>query len=329
MSSRPEFRPFPSIENHYQPRPLQDVLEWVHEFPDIQWVAVEKIHGSNAQMVTDGKTVWCGKRHAYLKEDDKFFGFQKWHTKLIPNMLKLFEQIKYQFKETTTIIVYGEVFGGSYPHKDVKKVNDATQVQKNVYYGPDNDFCAFDIFVNEKEKVTFLNHSTSQLYLREYGFLQPRIFKTGSFQECFDLEIESLAPWFPVQFSLPELKDNYVEGIVLKPQTTRNGKYVELFLKKKRKAFMEVTCGHAGKKAPALTLTSLDEKTLEYFKAYITKARVDNIKSQHGQDLHPKRLTGLLLEDAAKEWAKNSTPIDKAVRAKLYSHVQKWCTDLL
>lgn len=39
--------------------------------------------------------------------------------------------------------IYGEIFGGSYPSKDVPAVKNASVVQRGIWYCPHNDFYAF------------------------------------------------------------------------------------------------------------------------------------------------------------------------------------------
>lgn len=48
--------------------------------------------------------------------------------------------------ELTIVKVYGELFGGCYPHKDVTpSKNKVKRIQKGVWYSPYVRFYAFDI----------------------------------------------------------------------------------------------------------------------------------------------------------------------------------------
>lgn len=71
------FIPYLSIENHCHAKTVNSILRLVAQHPDVEWVATEKVHGANFQMVSDGKEVRCGKRTAFLSENDskEFFGF--------------------------------------------------------------------------------------------------------------------------------------------------------------------------------------------------------------------------------------------------------------
>lgn len=43
---------------------------------DTQWVAMEKIHGSNFSFITDGHTIACSRRNSLLAEHETFYNFQ-------------------------------------------------------------------------------------------------------------------------------------------------------------------------------------------------------------------------------------------------------------
>ena len=47
------------------------------DFPSYKkWVVTEKVHGAQFVVATDGKKTQYGKRKAWLKDSDNFFGWQ-------------------------------------------------------------------------------------------------------------------------------------------------------------------------------------------------------------------------------------------------------------
>lgn len=47
-------------------------------------------------------------------------------------VIGLFRKVKAVFPETETIVIYGELFGGGYKHKDIEPVKGAVKVQKGL-----------------------------------------------------------------------------------------------------------------------------------------------------------------------------------------------------
>ncbi|ETO29077.1 RnlB-A RNA ligase 2 [Reticulomyxa filosa] len=45
---------YPSIENHFNKREVNDLIAHGHAEPDVEWVACEKVHGTNFTILTDG-----------------------------------------------------------------------------------------------------------------------------------------------------------------------------------------------------------------------------------------------------------------------------------
>lgn len=50
------------------------------------------------------------------------------------------------------IFIYGELFGGEYPHPEVNPVSGVQAIQTGVYYSPRIEYCAFDIAVVENQE---------------------------------------------------------------------------------------------------------------------------------------------------------------------------------
>lgn len=183
----------------------------------LKWVVTEKVHGANFSFIYENGNFKCAKRKEYLKWTDDFFGFQLIVNKLEDNLLRLFENLSNEIPGKK-YIVYGELFGGKYPHPDVEPVKDLHAIQTGVYYTPSIEFCAFDIAIETdgSDSKYYLDYETSVAYFKQFGIFYAQPLLTGRFNEAvnFNIRINSA---IPKEFKLPELKDNLIEGVVIKP----------------------------------------------------------------------------------------------------------------
>ena len=161
------------------------------------------------------------------------------------------------------VIIYGELFGGLYSHKDKKYLPKPgiKHVQKGVYYSPALHFYAFDIRTNyfedddekdssnkpkKKQKSVKLEFGKSLEIFKKSGFLYCEPLKIGTFDECISFDVEKFESTIPSKLGLPPPTDpqndtpikNIAEGIVLRKLYGRHAS-----IKIKAKAFYEVT-GH-------------------------------------------------------------------------------------
>ncbi len=87
------------------------------------WVAQEKIHGAQLVIGVEGGQAFFGKRKAWLADDEPFFGWQLLRGALTEAALA----IRAALGEDA--FLYGELFGGAYPHPDVPPVPGLQAVQ--------------------------------------------------------------------------------------------------------------------------------------------------------------------------------------------------------
>ena len=121
-----------------------------NELKKLKWIVTEKIHGANFSFIYENQTLKFAKRKEYLNWDDDFFGFQLVVNEFEESFIQLFEDLSSKIK-ASKYIIYGELFGGEYPHKDVVSNNDIQAIQTGVYYSPTINFCAFDIAIQTEE----------------------------------------------------------------------------------------------------------------------------------------------------------------------------------
>jgi Rnl2 family RNA ligase len=122
------------------------------------WVASEKIHGANLCICTDGTEIAVAKRRAVLDAGDPFFGYRRAIAPLIPAVRALFRRLG----DAAWALVYGELFGGHYPHPRVAALDGIVPVQTAIHYCPDVRFCAFDLAtVDAAGEATLVSWPTS------------------------------------------------------------------------------------------------------------------------------------------------------------------------
>merc|ERR1719414_2866721 len=110
---------------------------------DIEFVAVEKVHGSNFAFETDGRSIDYFSRSRRLEKHGRFVG----KTAPAEAMRQYHAAVRETFRVCASrtaqgvksVVVYGEYFGGWYPHPQVEQEGPGAgvPVQKGIVaYGP-------------------------------------------------------------------------------------------------------------------------------------------------------------------------------------------------
>jgi Rnl2 family RNA ligase len=226
-----KFIKYPDIENSYRKKYLETINEYGYETGE--FVVQEKAHGANLSFWYDGSEMKSAKRSRFIK--DNFYDYEHVAEKYEPYMIKLYKLLKSDNYDFTILAVYGELIGGTYPHKEVEKNTAATRIQKGIYYSPDNEFYAIDLSLDG----TLQDIDTFNKYMEQIGFLYAKTIFRGTFQEClaYPNKFQSkIAQWS----GLPDIPDNCCEGIVIKPVSPKffgNGE--RLILKNKNEKWAE------------------------------------------------------------------------------------------
>jgi Rnl2 family RNA ligase len=284
------------------------------EDEDDKWVVLEKVHGCNFSFICNGAGVQCARRTALLSDGETFYSWQKAKEKYVAGVLEIYKEIEQMLveldeclgtsyrrfnapkknqeppsldgKRLATVTVFGELFGGIYPHPDVPDLG-LLHCQKGVYYTPDIEFYAFDIYVKFMGEANgfWLNYRKAMQLFAKHNFFYARPLFEGPLQEClkFDITINSSVP---ALLGLPPLEKNQIEGVVIKsvePSYGRVGKR-EIY-KHKNAKFAEVN--------PKVPLTLYEkkraeeasnlQKIYEEVERYITDNRMDNLRSKIGE----------------------------------------------
>lgn len=311
---------------------------------DGQYVATEKVHGSNFSFyIYPNDVIKCAKRSAFLNADSSFFNhmsvFENNRIKLIELSRiarticgKLFvksvspedlTELDTQFVVPNTIIVYGEIFGGKYGNLP----SNMKPVQKEVQYSPDVKFYAFDIKINGN----FISYKTFQEICEEVGLFYSKPIAIGTFDEITSLDPEFLTT-IPEQLGLQPIQDNTAEGYVIKPFTTvYNNKGGRIIFKCKSKKFVESRSIPIAKQpVPAYC-----QEIYGYISALICRNRLVNImsggpdipdlsdKSTKATEIRLRMLSGMLIRDATREYETENHDLTKSVRKILYKFLIK------
>ena len=200
-------------------------------FRKTDWIVTEKIHGANFGLVTNGSEVRFAKRKEFLQPEEDFFDYQCLKHPLVEQVKKIFKILQAERNDLLKVFVYGELFGGEYPHPDVPAVPHVQAIQTGIYYSPKIEYCAFDMAVEIKGNLVtrnYLDYDKALNLFQQVGIMGSKPLFIGKYEEAlaYSPEFDST---IPALFGLPKLPfRNPAEGIVIKPNKSI---YVEGYLK--------------------------------------------------------------------------------------------------
>lgn len=190
------------------------------------WICTEKIHGANFSLVADhaGK-VQPAKRSGVLQPDEDFYGAVS--SGLVQCLCrcarKLFQTVSSEVGEIQSLQVYGELFGGAYPHADVPPVPGVRAVQSGVWYSPGIHFLAFDLAITSSDGGrVFADFDAAKTWCEAAGlaFVEPLL--RGSLSACLARPVE-FSSTIASRLGWPQLEGNanLAEGLVVRPARER------------------------------------------------------------------------------------------------------------
>ena len=166
-----KFHEYSSVELATRDKFINIIKECGFDSKEIEWVASEKIHGSNFSVFFNGETANYGRRTDFLSKDipvpcenpgeyfnESFYDARKLVTRFHNKLADVYKTILEFDPEMIKFSVYGEYFGGNWPvdHPDYT-INKYKSIQKGVYYTPEHEFMAFDIFIATATKNYWVN----------------------------------------------------------------------------------------------------------------------------------------------------------------------------
>ncbi|MBR5703441.1 MAG: hypothetical protein IKX45_04245 [Bacteroidales bacterium] len=327
------FKKYSSIENSFDGAFMEKVRN--HTPFDVRFVVQEKVHGSNCSFLCDGQEIQFAKRTAVVADGEDFYQWQELAERYRERIYKVFGIVQNLHPALTSLIVYGELFGGAYPHKDVKRIGAMSAIQKGVYYCPGHDFYGFDIYVYTPESDFYIDVDAANRVFAEAGIFYAETLFEGTLEECL-----AYPNAFPSKiykhFELPEIEDNICEGIVIRPKEPLyipNGS--RIIIKSKNARFAEKKGVKHVPKVPKAVPNEVSELFI-LAETYFTVPRLDNVKSHIGEVSFPKdlgRVSGLLakdvLEDFLKEHAEDYNNLAKQEQRTLNGLLSKRAIDFI
>ena len=207
-----EFKKFNSIENSYQTEFIKAIYE--QGFGEGDFVVQEKVHGAHLSFITNGQDVICAKRTGLIDEEENFYNVAAVLARYKRMIINLYQELSNE-REFKTVTIFGEIFGGGYPHKEVAVKSDAKLVQRGIYYSQENDFYAFDILIDNQD---YLDVKTANKLFEKFEFVHAKSLFEGGLQECLEFSNE-FKTTIPQTYNLPQLEGNTCEGVVIRPSS--------------------------------------------------------------------------------------------------------------
>lgn len=314
------FVKYTSIENSYREEFLDRIKS--HGFWGQEYVVQEKIHGANFSFYTEnGIDFKSAKRSGTIEVGEKFHNYELILEQLKPNLIRIWDELKIKYPTLKQMNIFGELMGGSYPHKSVPQDNHSARVQKGIFYSPKNIFYAFDILINGDQ---FLPIDEINYFFEKENLLHAKTLFRGSLKECLKYP-NSFNSTIPAELGLPELENNICEGVIIKPVEPcffKNG--VRVILKNKNERWSENTKFHKTIKK----VEPLPEKVVKLQEAiltYATENRLNNVISKIGEINYQDfgRVLGLFNKDVYDDFIKDFHHITDELNKKEMKAVTK------
>lgn len=266
------------------------------------FVVQEKIHGANFSFWLTENDFRTAKRTGFIKENEKFYNSDIIVIDLQERLRILFELLQDTHK-AEEVVVYGELYGGNYPHDNVPVVN-VKSVQKGVYYTPEQEFIGFDITVNG----LYLNVSKVNSLFDRFGIPFSETLFMGSLEDCLKHSNEFQST-IPALKGLPEIKNNICEGVVIRPlKPLFLWSKERLIIKNKNEKFSEKTGANGERKTKEVkSLSPGAQQALDKVGEYITDNRLRNVVSKVGEVTNKDfgKIMGLFTQDVIEDYLKD------------------------
>lgn len=316
------FKTYNTIENAYQTRVIEQIR--LQGFGDEVFIVQEKVHGANFSFFTDGKEIKIAKRTAFINKDEKFFNAHQILDRYRKNVIEAFHAVKMLHPNVETIVIYGELFGGGYQHKEVEPVKQAVRVQKGIEYAPYNEFYAFDIKLNG---VTYLDTDIINTIFDKTGFFYAKTLFQGTLEEALKFP-NVFNSKIPAWLGLPEM-NNMCEGTIVKTLKTRYfGNGARVILKNKNEKWIEKSKMVKKQTKTVYQPTHFSEQAQniwEEIQHYVTTNRLNNVVSKIGE-FEPKmigKVIGLFAKDILEDFEKDFPAVFATIEKEEQKRINK------
>ena len=255
------------------------------------------------------KSILSAKRTELILDNEEFFNSKIVLEKYRESIFSLYNEVS-KLYDIKSLTIFGELFGGGYPHPNIPKDEKAKLVQRGIYYVPFNDFYAFDIMLDNEK---YLDIKTANSLFEKHKFIYAKSLFIGSLKDCLAYP-NIYKTTIPKDYDLPELDGNICEGVVIRPTQPsflRVGSRV--IIKNKNEKWSENN-NYIDKTSLSKLLHEGEELSEEasylceeVFKL-INQNRLNNVISKIGE-VNPKkdygRLLGLYNKDILADFLKN------------------------
>lgn len=291
----------------------------------------EKIHGANCSISLNSFEFNVYNRTGILNPGDSFFNWEDAVVDKLSEFRKLFQVIDSYYTTitesqpknmpVTSIQVYGELFGGSYPGVKSPK---SQRVNKGVFYCSTNEFLPFDVRVFVNGGNFILDQILLQGFAESINLMISKPLFVGNMKDCLDQDV-MINSTIPALYGMPKLESNLSKGVVIKPWSSSDynkGLMIKIinpiFKEKKRnrlqcpkcKSFeisreiigteYETVCGECkyydnSDKFKQVKKSSADvpehlQRLINVFDEYITDIRLDKVLTKHLIDRTAKNI---------------------------------------
>jgi Rnl2 family RNA ligase len=273
------FKKFHSLENHYRTEIVQNFFLRYPELKGESFIINEKIHGANFSVTFHN----CGRLQFSKRSGivtDNFYNYKNAFN--TPNAKMFIEtMISFCASKQRTIQFVGELFGAN--------------IQKGIYYGPNEQWRWFGIYEHFGEEAKFLSHkeendlfdeikreypiySICNLYVPTIGIFYIKTDET--FLEMLNrINIDQNSRLTPYKFNKP----NLMEGVVIRPISQDYYSPVgQIFMIKYKNEKFKDIC-YSKKKRVLKKLPEELKSILEDAQKYINKNRTQDLFSKYGK----------------------------------------------
>jgi len=324
-----KFVKYSEIENSYNEKYIRGLKEEGFFDPSIEYVAENKIDGSNLQCSIDeeGQFAFGSRSQLYAPYSDfqgssACFLKEKVKEKLIKmkELIANDQKVKDTLKELAgldpekdvlktkfVLTVYGELCGGMYRHPDVEKVKGAIKIQGRVDYHPDNKWIPFDIALRwpNGNTIMLMDQDDVVKYCKAVELPYPLILFRGTLESCLKYPIDFIDTTGNILWNLPVIANNVSEGIVIKPnKAMRKNNSERVIIKKKGTKFKERICKHKEQKE-VLPMNDVEKKWFDIISEFITESRLMSVLSKFDVSKLNDKSFGMILGGFLKDMWKD------------------------
>lgn len=180
-----------------------DQIELDKRIPLVQWCVLEKVWGAPIVFYANSKdgVFKTGNHNKFFEGNEDYYGWQEIAAKYRLAAMEMSKQVN------NPIYVYGQIIGGKYRNEALGKL-----IQNKIQYHPFNDFLMHDIKLAQRHLPLF----SVKAFSRKHSIPMVPILYVGTYDDALWYPNNKLSA-VPFMFEHSAIKDNNMQGIVMKP----------------------------------------------------------------------------------------------------------------